>query len=70
MAEWRPAYLPPDPVSQRSYAAGEIAQGAFVSHTLPPVPLVEVDSSYYALPAAQTAATWVPVIGLSAEPSK
>lgn len=25
MAQWRPAYLPPDPASRTAYAAGEIA---------------------------------------------
>src|ERR1700761_8768585 len=29
IAEWRPAYLPPDPASRTSYAAGEIAQDDF-----------------------------------------
>jgi transposase len=29
VAEWRPAYLPPDPASRTSYAAGEIAQCDF-----------------------------------------
>jgi len=29
VAEWRPAYLPPDPASRTAYAAGEIAQCDF-----------------------------------------
>jgi transposase len=29
VAEWRPAYLPPDPASRTAYAAGEIAQHDF-----------------------------------------
>jgi len=29
VAEWRPAYLPPDPASRTTYAAGEIAQCDF-----------------------------------------
>jgi len=29
VAEWRPAYLPPDPASRTLYAAGEIAQCDF-----------------------------------------
>ena len=29
VAEWRPAYLPPDPASRTAYAAGEIAQDDF-----------------------------------------
>jgi len=29
VAQWRPAYLPPDPVSRTAYAAGEIAQCDF-----------------------------------------
>ena len=29
VAEWRPAYLPPDPVSRTAYAAGELAQCDF-----------------------------------------
>ena len=29
VAQWRPAYLPPDPASRTSYAAGEIAQCDF-----------------------------------------
>ena len=29
VAEWRPAYLPPDPASRTAYAAGEVAQDDF-----------------------------------------
>ena len=29
VAEWRPAYLPPDPASRTAYAAGELAQYDF-----------------------------------------
>jgi transposase len=36
VAQWRPAYLPPDPASRTSYAAGEIAQCDF---WFPPVQL-------------------------------
>lgn len=36
MAEWRPAYLPPDPASRTSYVAGEIAQCDF---WFPPITL-------------------------------
>src|SRR5580704_8116400 len=31
VAEWRPAYLPPDPAARTAYAAGEIAQLGSVS---------------------------------------
>lgn len=36
VAEWRPAYLPPDPASRTSYVAGEIAQCDF---WFPPITL-------------------------------